>query len=481
MMRINRYIILIIITILATVHNAQAQQEEYIEVIDEQGKCEEIGVPPLLMFNVDSMLALYHAKTLIHEKGDCNLIDIDVYADRETIIERMKRMPTVIEMPYNESVRKFIDRYTQRARRQVSLMLGIANFYMPIFEQALEIYGIPLELKYLPIIESGLNPNAVSRVGATGLWQFMIGTGKQYDLQVNSLIDERRDPIKSSYAAAHYLSDLYKIFGDWNLAIAAYNCGPERINKAIHRAGGETDYWKIYPYLPKETRGYVPSFIAANYIMNYYCEHNICPMETNLPLKSDTIIVDKDIHFEQIAAVIGIDIRQLKELNPQYRRNIVNGNNGTATIRMPMPYITKFIDNQDSILNYNTGHLPTKRSEVAIAESSKDSPTTYAHRPQMSEPDAPATSSKLSTKSSQSQISNRGWHLNTNHKRQSTGRIQSKISSKNKTSTKSSVKVEKGQTLTEIAKKHHTTVDKLKKLNKLSGNNIRAGKQLKVK
>ena len=167
-------------------------------------------------------------------------------------------------------------------------MLGAENFFMPIFEEALESYGLPLELKYLPIVESALNPRAVSRAGATGLWQFMLATGKNYGLEVNSLVDERCDPVLSTYAAAHYLSDLYRIFGDWNLVIAAYNCGPDNIKKAIHRADGERDYWQIYPYLPRETRGYVPSFIAVNYMMNYYCDHNICPLRTKLPEKTDT-------------------------------------------------------------------------------------------------------------------------------------------------------------------------------------------------
>lgn len=208
-------------------------------------------------------------------------------------IERLSRLPNVMEMPYNEIVQKFIDRYTGRLRHSVSYMLGASNFYIPIFEEALEAYGLPLELKYLPVIESALNPKATSHAGAAGLWQFMVATGKQYGLEINSLIDERRDPIKSSYAAAHYLKDLYNIFGDWSLVIAAYNCGPENINKAIHRADGQADYWKIYPYLPRETRGYVPAFIAANYVMNYYCEHNICPMRTTLPAKTDTVVVSR--------------------------------------------------------------------------------------------------------------------------------------------------------------------------------------------
>ncbi len=198
-----------------------------------------------------------------------------------------------MEMPYNDIVRKFIDMYAGRLRNQVSFMLSACNFYMPIFEEALDAYGLPLELKYLPIIESALNPSAVSRAGASGLWQFMIGTGKIYGLESNSLIDERRDPIKATWAAARYLKEMYDIYGDWNLVIAAYNCGPGTINKAIRRAGGETDYWKIYNLLPKETRGYVPAFIAANYVMTYYCDHNICPMETNIPASTDTVQVTK--------------------------------------------------------------------------------------------------------------------------------------------------------------------------------------------
>ena len=194
----------------------------------------------------------HNAKTYLKPDNNCNMSDVNPVYDKDTYKQRLNRMPTIIEMPYNEVVQQFIDRYSGRLRRSVSYMLGAQNFYIPIFEQALETYGMPLELKYLPVIESALNPKAVSRVGATGLWQFMVTTGKQYGLEVNSMVDERCDPVKSSYAAANYLSDLYKIFGDWNLVIAAYNCGPDNINKAIHRANGAKDYWEIYPYLPKD-------------------------------------------------------------------------------------------------------------------------------------------------------------------------------------------------------------------------------------
>ncbi len=219
-------------------------------------------IPEGMSANVDSLLHVYNAQKYLSLDTDCNFPDYNPAYAPEEYQARLGKLPTIIEMPYNNVVQDLIDRYAGRMRRSVSIMLGVTNFYMPIFEEALESYGLPLELKYLPVIESSLNPRAVSRAGAAGLWQFMITTGKQYGLEINSLVDERLDPVKSSYAAAHYLSDLYNIFGDWSLAIAAYNCGPETVNKAIHRGQGERDYWQIYPYLPRETRGYVPAFIA---------------------------------------------------------------------------------------------------------------------------------------------------------------------------------------------------------------------------
>ena len=328
------------------VMQAQNEKEEII-VTDNDGKEEAIDVPEAMNFEVDSLLNLYYSKTYLQPDNDCNLKDENVTYPKDVYIERLKRLPNVMEMPYNDIVQKFIDRYNGRLRHSVSYMLGASNFYTPIFEEALEAYGLPLELKYLPVIESALNPQATSRVGAAGLWQFMVATGKQYGLEVNSLVDERRDPVKSSYAAAQYLRDLYKIFGDWSLVIAAYNCGPENINKTIHRANGEADYWKIYPYLPRETRGYVPAFIAANYVMNYYCEHNICPMRTQLPAKTDTIIVSRDVHLKQIAEVCGVDIDELRSLNPQYRRDIVNGSNKPSVIRMPATMTETCIATED--------------------------------------------------------------------------------------------------------------------------------------
>ena len=352
----------------------ETNDEDEITVTDLSGHQEVIEFPEAMTYDLDSLLNLYMAKTYLSEDSDCNIRDGNPTYTKEEYINRLSRLPTVMEMVYNEVVQKFIDRYSGRLRHSVSYMLGASNFYIPIFEEALEVYQLPLELKYLPIIESALNPKAVSRVGATGLWQFMIGTGKQYGLQVNSHVDERRDPVKSSYAAARYLSDLYKVFGDWNLVIAAYNCGPENINKAIHRAKGEKDYWRIYPYLPKETRGYVPAFIAANYIMTYYSQHNICPMTTRLPAKSDTVMISKNVHLEQVAEVVGINIDLLRSLNPMYRRDVIPGASEPLPLRLPLTEVSKFIDMEDSVYTYKVDELLNKRSEVEVRD---DVPTYY--------------------------------------------------------------------------------------------------------
>ena len=416
---------------------AQAQgsnDDNEISVTDSKGNQEVIEFPEAMGYELDSLMNLYMAKTYLDEDEDCQMKDINPVFEKEVYIDRLSRIPSIIEMPYNDVVQKFIDRYSGRLRHSVSYMLGASNFYMPIFEEALEAYELPLELRYMPVIESALNPTAVSRAGATGLWQFMLPTGKRYGLNVNSLVDERRDPIKSSYAAAQYLSDLYKVFGDWTLVIAAYNCGPEQVNKAIRRSNGERDYWKIYPYLPKETRGYVPAFIAANYIMTYYCDHNICPMKTRLPAKTDTLMLSKSVHLEQIAAVCGVSIDELRALNPAYRRDVIPGATELSCLRLPQTEVGKFIDNEDSIYNYKSEELMAKRTEVEVNKQA-----------------ASTTSSKRSAT-----------------RRRSRTRARY-------------VTIRSGQTLSELAEKHGTTVSRLKRLNGLKGTSIRAGKKLRVR
>lgn len=295
----------------------------------------------------------------------------DVPTSDEDYLQRLKALPTVIEMPYNQVVRSYIDMYTQRRRTLVEEMLGLSLYYMPIFEQALEQEGLPLELKYLPVIESALNPDAVSRVGATGLWQFMLSTAKGLGLEVNSLVDERRDPIRSSELAAKYLKQLYEIYGDWSLAIASYNCGPGNVNKALRRAGGgKQDFWDIYYYLPKETRGYVPAFIAANYVMTYHNDHNIGNALAKRPVLTDTIHITQRVHFDQISEVLGIPVEELRVLNPQYRRDEIPGDIRPYALTLPSKQVYSYIVSEDSIVNHNSAKYARRTTAVPGGEIS---------------------------------------------------------------------------------------------------------------
>lgn len=281
-------------------------------------------------------------------------------------LKRLHNLPSEMELSFNSVVKSYIEMYAVRKREQVSYMLALGDYYYPMFEQALDSHGLPLELKYLPVIESALNPVAVSRAGATGLWQFMLRTGKGYGLEVNSLVDERRDPYKSTDAAVRYLKDLYAIYGDWNLVIAAYNCGPGNVNKAIARSGGKRDYWEIYYFLPRETRGYVPAFIAANYIMSHYADHNICPAHSSslTTIALDTVQVNERIHLEQIAGVLDIPVSELRRLNPQFRKDVIPGDFRAYALVLPSEKMYAFIDKNDTIVNYEKGRYFTHRANT---------------------------------------------------------------------------------------------------------------------
>lgn len=295
----------------------------------------------------------------------------NVTATDNEIIDRLKSMHTVVEMPYNSIVRGCINMYVDRRRGQVERMLGLSSYYMPIFEEALEAEGVPLELRYLPIIESALDPNAVSRAGATGLWQFMAPTARGLGMEITSLVDERRDPVRSSRMAARYLRQLHDIYDDWSLAIAAYNCGPGNVNKALKRAGeGKKDFWEIYPYLPAETRGYLPGFIAANYAMTYYANHGISPVLARRPIITDSIHVTQRVHFQQIADVLGMPIDEIRLLNPQYRQDIIPGeSNRPYPLILPSQQTLAYIMSEDSIVSHNA-HLYAQRGVVEPADGS---------------------------------------------------------------------------------------------------------------
>lgn len=391
--------------------------DETITVQNDLGEKQEIQLPEGMLSTTDSLYLDWISKNYI-TPNDCMMSKDNPVVSDSLFIDRLQRIPAVIEMPYNDIIKQFIDLYAVKLRDRVAFMLSANNFYMPIFEEALDLYNLPLELKYLPVIESALNPNATSRQGAVGLWQFMLRTAKAYGLEVNSLVDERKDPIKSTYAAARYLKDLYDIYHDWNLVLAAYNCGPGNINKAIRRAGGATDFWSIYNFLPKETRGYVPGFVAANYIMTYYCEHNISPMKMQMPEGTDTIHINRNLNLNQIAEVCKMNIEQLRALNPELKKDIIPGNQKTYALKLPNNMVSCFLEHEDSIYNYKPNVYNTRRATVEVT--------------------TPKTAEV--------------YH-----------------------------KIKNGDTLGGIAAKYGVSVNQLRKLNGIKGNNIRAGKTIRVR
>lgn len=456
----------------------------------------------------------------------------------EVIISRLKALPTVIEMPFNSIVRDYIDKYTVKDRAMVPALLGLGLYYNPIFEQALEEQGLPLELRYLPMIESALDPNAVSKHGAAGLWQFMLATAKGLGMEVNSLIDERRDPYLSSEMAASYLKGLYEAYGDWSLAIAAYNCGPGTLNKAIRRAGGDPssqDFWSIYNYLPEETRGYVPMFIAVNYVMAYYPEHNISPVLPTAPLVVDTIHVSDRIHFNQISDVLQIPVEELRILNPQYRADIIPGTLETPrNLILPSQQIHAYLMSENDIKNHEpekygqrntvkTGEASdelmavedteiwAEPSNTPSAKKASEGKTTIIHKVKAGEslasiaalyevtPEQIKTTNKLrrnavrvgqqlriTTSSDQAVMENTvatvtNKNNSTATKKQSTKtNKKTEANSQKKTTTPSSHKVKKGETLGVIAKKYGVTVTALKQANGLKSDRINIGQSLKI-
>ena len=338
---------------------------------------------------------------------------------------RLQALPFIVEMPYNSVVRAFILRYVQRSPKQLARIQRKAAYYFPIFYDALGRNGLPYELCYLPVIESALNPQAHSRAGAAGLWQFMPSTGRLYGLEINSLVDERMDVLKSTEAACRFLTSMYSVYHDWNLVIAAYNCGSGNVNKAIRRAGGKRDFWSIYPFLPRETRNYVPIFIAANYAMNYGEEHGICRAPVEKAMLTDTICTTKRLHLQQVSDNLGIKMEELRRLNPQYSRDILPGGK-EYTLCLPAEKVGLFIDRQDTILAYKADSLiNNRRAEIDMA---KVTSITGAYR-----------------------VNGVTYYT-----------------------------IKNGDSLSTIAKKFHCTVKQLKQWNGLTNDNIRAGKKLKI-
>lgn len=374
-----------------------------------------------------------------------------------TYISRLKTIPSGIELPFNQVVKSYIERYTHRERTLVAEMLGMSPYYMPIFEQALEKRGMPLELKYIPVIESALDPNAVSPVGASGLWQFMLETARNQGLEVNSLVDERRDPYRSSDAAADYFKKLYDIYGDWSLAIAAYNCGPGNVNKALLRAGdgsAKPDFWEIYNYLPRETRGYVPAFIAATYVMHYYKEHNISPSLATKPLLIDTVKVSQRLNFAQISKVLNIPIDEIRILNPQYRHDVIPGDARPYTLALPSQQVYSFILVEDSINSYRPDLYAAR--DVREPGTPNDAPTAnnYGYSAPTMQAPAPAATQAAAAQPAATPA---------------TDAAATKY-----------YKVKRGEDIESVASSFGISVDQLMTLNSLTRRHVSRGQVLKV-
>ena len=379
----------------------------------------------------DSLLSIWYLHRQIRENPQSEYNMDSVHFSSEVpdrvLIERLEKMNSFIQLPYNETVKNYMVLYSEKMPTRMGQILGLAQYYMPIFEEAFRKYGLPLELKYMAIIESALNPLAVSRVGATGMWQFMHSTARNYGLRIDSYIDDRMDPVASVDAAARYLRDAYRIFGDWSLAISSYNCGSGNVNKAIKRAG-RRDFWSIYPHLPRETRGYVPAMVGAMYAVNYAKEYGLEPAPVQMPAHIDTFMINKNLHFRQISEVIGVPIDDLRDLNPQYYKDIVPGNQGEQVLRLPFNYSNAFLDSQDTIYKYKAAEM--------FSGSIDDGRNAR-----------PAAATRTASSGGGQ------WVY---------------------------YKVRRGDTLGKIAARHHTTVKNIKSWNGLKSDRIREGQRLKV-
>jgi membrane-bound lytic murein transglycosylase D len=360
----------ILITIFFAVFKLNASPESDTIIINTDGTTERITR------DLDSLCNSWYVKLAIKKApAEFNGDTLALQCTDSVYTDRIRKINSIISLKFNSIIRNHIHVYTIKQRDKFSAVLGLTDYYFPMIEDIFDSYGLPAELKYMAVIESALNPNAVNgRSGATGLWQFMYSTGKMYGLTINSVIDERRDPIKSTHAAAKYIRDLYSIYNDWTLVIAAYNCGPGNVNKAIRRSGNKKDYWDIYYRLPRETRGYIPQYVAATYAVTYYAEHNIQPLALNIPVATDTIMVTKDIHLTQISQVMGIPLGELRALNPQYKTGLIPGSSKPLSLTLPMNHLGDFIDLNDTIRNYKADVYLNRKIQI-------DDPTRSSYRP----------------------------------------------------------------------------------------------------
>lgn len=443
----------------------------------------------------DSLLNLWyvHSRVNAEDISDCDMDSVRFQSNvsDEVYIERIRQMNSFITLPYNDIVKNYIILYSEKRASQMSEILGLCKYYMPIFEEIFNRYDMPEELKAMAVIESALNPRAVSRAGAKGMWQFMYATAKMYDLHIDSFVDERLDPVKAAEAAAQYLKDSYEIFGDWNLAIASYNCGAGNVNRAIRRSGGKREFWDIYPYLPRETRGYVPAFVGALYAMNYYKEHGIKPAAVEMPAHVDTFKINKMLHLRQVTDLTGAPLDELKNLNPQYSHEIIPGNDREYILRIPYNYSNAFIDREDSLYRHKADEYFNPVTLKKIKDGADGERVVYTvksgdylgriasrHRCTVAQIKRWNNLSSNNIRVGQRLVIYRGGNAPAS---------ASSTSSSSSTTTKTAAPanattytVKSGDVLGKIAERHGCTVAQIKSWNGLTSNNIKVGQKLIV-
>ncbi len=445
----------------------------------------------------DSLLNIWYAEKMASDgdiEYDMDSVKFESNVPDSVYIERLKKMNSFISLPYNDIVKRYIILYSEKMPEKMPHILGLCKYYGPIFDAIFNKYDLPEELKAMAVIESAMNTQAVSRAGAKGMWQFMYATAKMYGLHIDSFVDERLDPVKAAEAAAQYLLDSYEIFGDWNLAIASYNCGAGNVNRAIRRSGGSRSFWDIWPYLPRETRGYGPAFVGALYAMTYYKEHGIKPAGIAMPAAVDTFKINKQLHLRQVSDLTGAPIEELKSLNPQYRHEIIPGNSREYILRLPHKFTNAFIDHEDSLYKHKVDVYFNPVTIKKIKDGGDGERIVYRvksgdylgriasrHRCTVTQIKRWNNLKSNNIRVGQKLVIYRGGHApaaQSNAAQTTSGGSSSKQTSSSGATTHT---VKSGDTLSGIATKYGTTIAKIKQLNGLTNNNIKIGQKLKVK
>lgn len=480
-------------------HYSDSIANEILSVYEENENRSAAGLNPedYTVEVSDSLLNIWYSHKMASddemEVYDMDSIRFESNVPDEVYIERIKKMNSFISLPYNEIVKNYIILYSEKMPTKMSHILGLCQYYMPIFEDIFNRYDIPQELKAMAVIESAMDPLAVSRAGAKGMWQFMYSTAKMYGLHIDSFVDERLDPVKSAEAAAQYLQDSYEIFGDWNLAIASYNCGAGNVNKAIRRSGGKRAFWDIWPYLPRETRGYVPAFVGALYTMTYYKEHGIRPEAVEIPAHIDTLKINKQLHLRQVADLTAAPLEELKNLNPQYRHEIIPGESREYILRIPYEYTNAFIEYEDSVYRHKAEEYFNPVTIKKIKDGADGERIVYRvkngdylgriasrHRCTVAQIKRWNNLSSNNIRVGQRLVIYRGG-TSSGSASASSAPAKAQSSSVAPASGGSTYTVKSGDTLSGIANRNGVTVAQLKQWNGLSGNNIKVGQKLKVK